>query len=93
MPSGGEMEVIFDYWKIYNGDSQALKRILTALDLSSLLPSGQYYWSSSQGLPPSNSPNDYKYAVSVYGSNTSTNGKDYPYKVLACYDFTNYTAP
>lgn len=93
MPSGGEMEVIFDYYKSYNGDLNTLKQIFNALDLSSFFIQYGTYWSSSQGLPPSNSPNSYKYAVSLYGSNSSTSDKANPYNVLACYDFTNYTNP
>ncbi len=93
MPSGGEMEVIFDYYKSYNGDSNTLKRIFNALGLSSFFAQYATYWSSSQGLPPINDTTSTKYAVSLYGSNTSTNDKLYSNTVLACYDFTNYTNP
>ena len=82
------MEVIFDYYKSYNGDFNTLKQVLSLLGISSLFTNGNYYWSSSQGLPPSNSPTATKYAVAIYNASTQTKDKSNLYTVLACYDFT-----
>lgn len=81
MPSAGEMTVLYT-----SDDKASTDQILKALGSKIDLYTYDYCWTSSQSSSATQ-------AYSRQGNNSTAKDKGYPYFVLACYDFTNYTAP